>query len=90
MKRKEKMMESNYNLHLLNDDLNNHLDVQLALMEVCNIDASEAEAFTLIAHVNGDCPIVENIEHEEAKKFKEKLEYLGIQTQITDIDSDPL
>ena len=76
-------------LHLVNDDINDHYDVELALMEVCNIDASEAEAFTYIAHIQGSFPIIENIEHEKAKEFKEKLEYLGLQTQITEVGIEP-
>lgn len=78
------------NLHLINDDLNHYSDVQLALIEVCNLDASDAEAFTLITHINGSCPIVESISKKLANEYKEKLEYLGIQTQITDLDSEPL
>jgi len=74
-----------YSLHLINDDVNHHSDVQMALMEVCGLELDEAQSFTLITHVNGSCPIVENIDKEKAIEMKDKLEYLGLQTEITEV-----
>ena len=78
-----------YSLHLINDDFNHQLDVESALIEVCNLDASEAEAFTLIAHMEGSFPVFGG-KREVVETMKGKLEELGITTQITDVGQEPV
>ena len=74
----------------MNDDFNHYIDVQTALKQVCEFDQKTAEAHTIITHMVGASAIVENVEYENAKLLQEKLENLGINTQITDVDSEPL
>jgi len=76
-------------LHLMNDDYNHHMDVETALKQVCSMEEEIAQVTAMIAHTTGYCPIFEG-NADEAKTLQEKLEDMGINTQITDVGSDPL
>jgi ATP-dependent Clp protease adapter protein ClpS len=73
----------------MNDDYNHRLDIETALVQVCGMSESDAQASTIVAHETGYCPIFEG-DTEDAKKLQEKLEDLGVNTQITEVNSEPL
>ena len=76
-------------LHLMNDDFNNHLDVQNAVVIVCGFEMKDAEAVTIITHMQGSCPVWE-ADITELEVMKEKFGEFGINTQITEVDGEPL
>jgi len=75
-------------LHLMNDDFNHHVDVRNAIVDVCKVEMQDADAITIVAHMQGNCPIWE-AETAELEVMKDKFSELGINTQITEVDGEP-
>jgi ATP-dependent Clp protease adaptor protein ClpS len=73
--------DSQHNLILYNDEVNDFGFVIESLVEVCNHDNLQAEQCAYLAHYRGRCEVKTGT-YEELKTMKEALTARGIQAEV--------
>ena len=74
-------IDSEYDLIVLNDEINTFNHVIISLMQVCDISQQRAVECTLLIHHEGECTVLSG-EEDEMSAMRDGLNVLGIDAVI--------
>jgi len=82
-----KLNSETFYLELINDDINDMMDVALALYECCGLDSDVSMSVMMKAHDSGSALILHGI-YKELKEIKDKLNERNLTVCISRIDKN--